>query len=131
MNNALSRSVALLGLLFAAACGSKTTYQALPISSGSSATDDGEKVTQTVDGTLCDRFATCAPHLFAAEYPHGHDDCFVNLYGSGRGVHVLASSADACTADLNASCAFVGDADGGADAGRFATLVLPTSCLSN
>lgn len=125
MKTALPLAVALL----LTACSSKANYQPLPIASADT-TGDPEGPTQAVDGTLCDRFAACAPHLFAAEYPGGRQDCIVNVYGSGRGVHVSASTADACSADLNASCDFTGNADAGTDAGHFPTLVLPASCHS-
>lgn len=125
----VNRLASMLVLVAAFGCSSKPSYQPLPIASADT-TGDPEGPTQAVDGTLCDRFAACAPHLFGAEYPGGRQDCIVNVYGSGRGVHVSASTADACSADLSASCDFAGDADAGADAGHFPTLVLPASCRS-
>ncbi len=109
-------------------CGGEPEYQPLPIASIASG-EPGDPTLLT-DGVLCDRFAECAPRLFALEYS-GREACLVNLYGSGRGVHVVDATADACAADLRASCAFAGDVDAGADAGHFATLALPISCRSS
>ena len=130
MKNPAALSLLLLAVVVAA-CSSKTTYQPLPIASAS-APEDGETLALKVDGTLCDRFAACDPKLFAAVYPSAHEECLENLFGSGRGVHVSASSSDQCTAELNASCAFLG-VDAGIDAAHFSTqdFALPTSCTSN
>lgn len=123
MKTALPLAVVLL----LAACSSKPAYQPLPLASPSS-TDNGEELTLTGDGTLCDRLAACAPHTFTAEYPGGRPDCIVNLYGTGRGVHVLASTSDECITDVTASCDFVGDA--GADAAHFQPFNFPSACRS-
>ena len=114
-------------LFLAFGCSSKPEYQAIPVASIPSG-EPGDP-TLTVDGTLCDRFAACAPALFALEYSD-REACLVNLYGSGRGVHVVTETADACAADLSASCDFVSDVDAGVDAGRFPSLRLPLSCHS-